>query len=356
MRFVNLEDYHHAAKTRLSKAAYDYYASGAHDQLTLSRNQLAFQELKLYYRVLVDVSQRDLSTNVLGQQVSMPVIVAPTAFHAMACPDGEVTTAKAAAQSETIMILSTLSNKPMEEVASEAQSGFWFQLYFYKDRGATKALIERAERAGARALVLTVDAPLLGCREADVRNNFQLPPDLSVVNMTASGLADLPDSEGSGLAAYFAQMLEDALSWKDLAWIKSVTKLPLLIKGVVRVDDALRAVEHGVDGIVVSNHGGRQLDTSVATIEALPPIADALQGRLPILLDGGVRRGSDVLKAIALGAQAVLIGRPILWGLGAAGLEGASGVLELFRKELDLAMALAGTPKISDIGPELLSP
>lgn len=357
---VNLEDYRTLAHQKLTKSAYDYYASGAHDQYTLERNKLAFRELSLYYKVLVDVSNREQSTSVLGQQISMPVILAPTAFHGLSHPEGELATARAAAAAKTIMILSTLSNMPLENVSQAATHGLWFQLYFYKDRGATKALIERAERAGAKALVLTVDAPYLGCREADVRNRFQLPEHLQVVNLLADGapdseaLAQLPDSKGSGLAAYFASLIENALSWKDLEWIKSVSKLPLLVKGIVRPDDAVRALEHGADGIVVSNHGGRQLDTSPATIEALPRIAQIIDGRLPILLDGGIRRGTDIIKALALGANAVLVGRPILWGLAARGEEGVGEVLELLRKELDLGMALCGTPTISDIGLDLL--
>lgn len=356
MTFTNLEDYHQEAARKLSKPAYDYYASGAHDEVTLRRNRQAFEELELYYKVLVDVSQRDSATHLLGQPISMPLILAPTAFHAMACPEGEVATARAAAAAGTIMTLSTLSNKPIEDVAKAATSGLWFQLYCYKDRGATKALVERAEAAGAAALVLTVDAPLLGCREADVRNNFQLPQGLQVVNLRADGLADLPSGDGSGLAAYFVEMLDDTMSWKDLEWLKSLTKLPLLVKGVVRADDALRCYGYGADGIVVSNHGGRQLDTSPATISALPAINKALEHRLPILLDGGVRRGSDVVKALALGAQAVLIGRPVLWGLAARGETGVTEVLELFRREIDLAMALCGTPTVADIGPHLLAP
>jgi 4-hydroxymandelate oxidase len=354
--FLNLEDYRQEAARRLSESAYDYYASGAHDQVTLGRNREAFDEISVYYKVLVDVSKRDLSTTILGREISMPVIVAPTAFHGLSHAGGEVTTARAAAKSGTIMTLSTLSNMPMEEVGAAATSGLWFQLYFYKDRGATKALVERAEAAGASALVLTVDAPYLGCREADVRNRFQLPPHLNLVNLLATDeeMANLPVTDGSGLAAYFASLIENALSWKDLEWLKSITELPLLIKGVVRADDAVRAVEHGADGIVVSNHGGRQLDTSPATIEALPAVAKAVAGRLPILMDGGVRRGTDIVKALALGANAVLVGRPVLWGLAARGEDGVVEVLELLKRELDLAMALCGTPTIADIGPDLL--
>ena len=214
---------------------------------------------------------------------------------------------------------------------------------------------ERAKAAGAEALVLTVDAPYLGHREADVRNRFQLPSHLKLVNLLATDArkADLPDTDGSGLAAYFVSLIENSITWKDLEWLKSLSDLPLLIKGVVRSDDAAKALEFGADGIVVSNHGGRQLDTSPATIEALPAITQVVEGRIPVLLDGGVRRGIDVVKALALGAQAVLLGRPILWGLAARGEDGVVEVLEMFRRELDLAMALCGTPTLADIGPDL---
>lgn len=354
-QLINLDDYRRLAEEKLSRSAFDYYASGAHDQVTLKRNREAFEELSLYYKVLVDVSRREFSTNLFGRDISMPVVVAPTAFHGLSDPDGEVATARAAARAGTIMTLSTLSNMPMEEVAAAAENGLWFQLYFYKDRGATKALVERAKAAGAEALVLTVDAPYLGHREADVRNRFQLPSHLKLVNLLATDAkkADLPDTDGSGLAAYFVTLIENSITWKDLEWLKSLSDLPLLIKGVVRSDDARKAIEFGADGLVVSNHGGRQLDTSPATIEALPGVTNAVEGRIPVLLDGGVRRGIDVVKALALGAQAVLLGRPVLWGLAARGEEGVVEVLEMFRRELDLAMALCGTPTLSEIGPDL---
>ncbi len=216
MRYVNIEDYHSRAKEKLSAAAYGYYASGAHDQITLDRNRRAFEEIRLHYRVMVDVSERDQSTEILGRKLSMPVMLAPTAFHCMADPEGEVATARAASAAGTAMILSTLSNRPMEEVAQAATGGLWFQLYFYRDREATRALVERAQAAGAEAIVLTVDAPLLGHREADVRNQFTLPDGLQVVNLTAAGMADLPPTFESGLAAYFYNLIEPALTWKHL--------------------------------------------------------------------------------------------------------------------------------------------
>lgn len=361
---VNLLELEELARSKLAKTAYDYYASGADGELTLGDNRAAFDRRRLAYRVLVDVARRDLATTVLGRPVAMPVLVAPTAFHRLADPEGEVATARAAAGAGTVMVLSTLSNSPVEEVtaaAGTAGGGVWFQLYVYKDRGATRALVERVEAAGCEALVLTVDAPYLGRRERDVRNRFQLPPGLAVANVLAEGYGEVVAPEGeSGLAAYFASLLDPGLSWDALDWLASITRLPIVVKGVVRADDALRAADRGAAGIVVSNHGGRQLDTSVATLDALPPIAAALAGRtepnggVELYLDGGVRRGTDVVKALALGARAVLVGRPILWGLAAGGEAGAARVLALLRNELDLAMALCGAPRLADLTLDLV--
>jgi 4-hydroxymandelate oxidase len=355
MEAINIFDFERLAREKLPQMAYDYYASGGHDEITLRENHAAYDRIQLLYRVLVDVSRRDPSTTVLGQRVSMPILIAPTAFHRMAHPEGEVATARAAGAAGTIMFLSTLSNSSVEEVTAAATGPIWFQLYVYKDRGASEALVQRVEAAGCRALVLTVDAPLLGRRERDVRNRFRLPPGLSVKNMLPAGLGELPqEALDSGLAAYFATLLDPALSWNDIAWLRSITRLPLIIKGIVRADDAVRAVEHGADGIVVSNHGGRQLDTSPATIDVLPDIADAVAGRIEVLIDGGVRRGTDVVKALALGAKAVLVGRPILWGLSVNGEQGVKQVLEILRGELDLAMALCGCASLADITRDLI--
>jgi 4-hydroxymandelate oxidase len=343
------------ARERLSSMAYDYYASGARDEHTLRENVAAWSRLPLHYRVLRDVNARDPSTTVLGARVSMPVLVAPTAFHKLACPEGEAATARAAARARTVMILSSLSNTAVEDVCAAASGSVWFQLYVYKDRGATAALVARAEAAGARAIAVTVDAPLLGRRERDVRNRFHLPPGLRVENMTAAGYGEVGHSEGeSGLASYVAEKLDPSLGWKDVAWLRSITRLPVLVKGLVRPDDALRALDAGVHGVVVSNHGGRQLDGAPPTASVLGPIADAVQGRLEVLVDGGVRRGTDVLRALCLGARAVLVGRPILWGLAVAGEEGALAVLETLRDELDQAMALAGCARVADATRDLI--
>lgn len=355
MTALNLHELEALARERLSPMAYDYYASGSDDESCLRRNRRAMDRWTLRHRVLVDVSRRDLSTTVLGQELSMPVAVAPTAFHRLADPQGELATVRGAGAARTLFILSTLSNTAVEEVVAAASGPVWFQLYCYKDRGATRALVERARAAGAKALVLTVDAPLLGRRERDVRNRFHLPEGLTVENLTARGLGDVPAAAlDSGLAAYVATLLDQSLTWKDLEWLAGLAGLPVLVKGVVRGDDAVRAVEHGAAGIVVSNHGGRQLDASPATLDALPEVAEAVAGRAEILVDGGFRRGGDVLKALALGARAVLVGRPVLWGLAVGGEAGVQGVLEMLRAELDLAMALCGCPTVADVTPDLI--
>lgn len=355
MRLVNISDFENLAKEKLTQMAYDYYSSGANDEITLRENIDAYKRIFLKYRVLVDVSRLDMSTEVLGQKISMPLIIAPTAFHKMAHADGEAAVAKAAGSAGTIMILSTLSNTDVEEVVNASSGPVWFQLYVYKDREVTKELVRRAEVAGCRAIVLTVDAPFLGTRERDVRNNFTLPDGLSVKNLLPVNKGDLPESNESNLSGYVQEHLDPSLSWKDIAWLRSITELPVLIKGISCKEDALIAVEHGAAGIVVSNHGGRQLDTCRATIDVLPEVADAVQGKTEILIDGGIRRGTDILKAVALGAKAVLIGRPVIWGLTADGENGVKSVLGIFRKEFHLAMALCGCDSVDKINREFIS-
>jgi 4-hydroxymandelate oxidase len=352
---INLSDLEALAREKLTQTAFDYYASGAHDEITLRENQAGWSRVRLHPHVLVDVSVRDLSTSVLGQRLTMPVLVAPTAFHKLAHPEGERATARAAHAAGTIMILSSLSNTAVEEVCAGG-GPVWFQLYVYRDREATAALVARAEAAGCSALVLTVDAPRIGMRERDVRNRFALPPGLLVENMVAAGHGALErQAADSGLAAYVSALLDPTLSWADIAWLRSLTRLPILLKGVLRADDARRALDCGVTGIVVSNHGGRQLDTAPPTSEVLPRVVEAVGGRCEVFVDGGVRRGTDVVKALALGARAVFLGRPVLWGLAADGQRGVERALAIVRDELDLAMALTGCPRIADITRELVA-
>lgn len=353
---LSIGDYARAARGKLSKDVCDYFEGGALDEITLRENAAGWERLKLYYRVLAGVGKRDLTTTVLGQPVSMPIVVAPTAFHKLACDEGEIATAKAAKTAETLFILSSLSNTAMEAVFAEAGSPRWFQLYIYKDRAITLDLVQRAEAAGAEAIVLTVDAPGLGTRERDARNSFRLPDGLAVENLAPLGKGQMPEVSGSGLAAYVRDNFKSDLGFDDLDWLCGSTRLPVVVKGVCRADDARRTAEHGAKAIVVSNHGGRQLDTAPATGEVLPHVVEATGDRCEIYVDGGIRRGSDVLKAIALGARAVLVGRPILWGLCVGGEQGAVQVLEILRRELDEAMLLCGCPKLSEIGPWLFEP
>ena len=352
---INLDDFEAAARDRLTQMAYDYYASGSDDEITLVENRSAFSRLRLAFRVLRDVASRDLGTTVLGQELALPILVAPTAFHRLAHPDGELATARAVGAAGSLMILSTLSTYSLEEVAAVAECPLWFQLYVYKDRGATEALVRRAEAAGCRALVLTVDAQIWGRRERDIRNRFHLPAGVTVKNLLGEEGEDLPkEVADSGLSAYVQSLFDPSLSWSDVAWLASITDLPVIVKGIVHPDDARLAVSHGARGLVVSNHGGRQLDTSVPTIEALPEVLDAVGDQLDVLVDGGIRRGTDVLKALAFGARAVAIGRPVLWGLATAGQAGVERIFDLLRDEFDRALGLAGAASISDLDPSIL--
>lgn len=355
MALLTLDDYRRAARKLLPTMTWDYYRSGADGQTTLRANRRAFARWQIWPRVLVDVSVRELATTVLGTRVTMPVLVAPTAYQKLAHADGEVATARAAAAAGTIACLSTLATTSLEEVAAAVDAPRWFQLYVHKDRGLTRALVERAHAAGYGALVVTVDTPLLGRRLSDERNGFGLPPHLTMANFVDAARTQ-PGGDGSALNRYIASRHDASLSWRDLAWLRSLSPLPLVLKGVLRADDAARAVDAGCAGLIVSNHGARQLDGAPATLEALPSVAAAVGQRCEVLFDGGVRWGSDVVKALALGARAVLLGRPILWGLAVGGQDGARHVLEIVRDELSRAMALAGCPTLAAIDRDLVRP
>ena len=356
-QLINLFDVERLAESRLEKLAFDYYAGGALDEVTLRENRAAYDRIALYFHTLVDVGTRSCETTVLGARVAMPVLVAPTAFQRMAHADGELATARAAGKAGTIMVVSTLSNTSVEDIAAAANGPLWFQLYIYKDRGATRDLVARVEASGCTAIVLTVDAPILGPRERDVRNRFTLPEGLTVKNLLGAGQGTVgSEHAGSGLTTYVSSFIDPAISWRDVEWLRGITRLPLLIKGIVRADDARHAVEVGAHAVVVSNHGGRQLDTSPATIDALPAVADAVAGRAEVYVDGGVRRGTDVIKALARGARAVFIGRPVLWGLAVDGERGVARVLEILHNEIDNALALCGCPTVADVTPDLLRP
>jgi 4-hydroxymandelate oxidase len=353
---INLFGYEQLAKEHLSQMAFDYYSSGAWDEVTLRDNLAAFTRVKLRPKMLVDVSKINLTTQVLGESLQLPLLIAPMAFQCLADPEGEIATALAAADAGVGMVLSTLATKSLEEVATVAKGLQWFQLYIHKDQGLTQALVQRAYTAGYKAICLTVDAPMLGKRERDQRNEFTLPPGLHPANLTNISGLDIPQAPGeSGLLTYFAQQINPAVTWKDLEWLQSLSPLPLVVKGILRADDAVRAVEYGAQAIVVSNHGGRQLDGAIASLDALPDIIAAVDGKAEVLLDGGIRRGTDILKALAYGAKAVLIGRPVLWGLAVAGKIGVSHIISLLQDELNLAMALSGCASLGDIDSSLVS-
>jgi 4-hydroxymandelate oxidase len=356
MTFFNLHEVEQMARERLPAPTYDYFAGGANDEITLHANRRGFDEISIRHRVLVDVSQRNLAVSLLGNPSPAPLIVAPMAFQRLAHPDGELATAGAAAGLGLTMTLSTFSTVSLEEVRAATSAPLWFQLYVHQDRGITRGLVERAAAAGYSALVLTVDVPEIGRRERDERNAFRLSPALRVANFLPAASGPLQDgAEGSGLASFIHGMRDASFSWKDLEWLRGISPLPLVLKGLVRADDARRAAEHGVAGIVVSNHGGRQLDTGIPSLRALPDVAGAVGDRVLVMMDGGVRRGTDVVKALALGAHAVMVGRPLLWALALGGEAGVRRALELLMGELDLAMALSGTPALSDITRDLLA-
>jgi 4-hydroxymandelate oxidase len=337
----NLLEYEEAARAVLPPSVYDYYAGGAEDEVTLRWNRAAFQRYMLRPRVLVDVSRIDASVDLLGERLPFPVLLAPTAFQRLAHADGELATARAARTAGTILIASTLSTFPIEQIAAAA-GPVWLQLYVFRDRAITRALVERGEAAGCRAICLTLTVPVQGNRERDARNAFALPTDVEMANFVGLRQARFPDASGSRLNAFIGREFDPSLSWEAVSWLRSITRLPIVLKGVMAPEDASLAVEHGASAVIVSNHGGRQLDGCEPTLLALPRVAAAVAGRIPVLMDGGVRRGADVVKAACLGATAVLIARPGLWALAVAGQRGVEDVLALLRGEIERTMALLG--------------
>ncbi len=409
MNPLNVFEYEQLARERLEPTHWDFLRGGSDDEITVHENRQAFQRIKLLPRVLRDVHAVKMETTVQGTVIPAPLFIAPTAYQCLAHPDGECATAQAARHSRTVMVVSSFATRSLEEVALSHRSGaspiganledrcmqgtegeassplrhgivpidtpcrsgelaspvcpthiealkfapmgaspddavvpLWFQLYVYGDLGLTEVLVHRAEAAGYRALVLTVDVPRLGRRERDIRNAFKLPPTLRVANFDETHVA----------CEYIPEPV--VVTWDSVSWLRSITALPIILKGILAPEDALLALEHGVNGIVVSNHGGRQLDSAIASIDALYPIAQAVAGRCEIYLDSGIRRGTDILKALALGARAVLIGRPVIWGLAVNGVAGVQHVLELLGNELALAMALAGCPDLAAIDRSLI--
>jgi L-lactate dehydrogenase (cytochrome)/(S)-mandelate dehydrogenase len=362
------------ARRRLPRLVFDFVDGGAEDERALRRNEEAFGEARLLPRPLTGTAARDQSIELFGQRLSMPVIIGPTGLAGMLWPRGEAHSARAAAAADTVYVMSHASTVSIEQLAQEVAGHLWMQVFVYRDRGLTRAFAERAHAAGYKALVLTTDNQVPGWRERDLRNGFTVPLQLGGRNVLDVALhpgwvwrmsktarftmANYTELEGKhdvmSIAARISQLLDPGLSWKDIEWLRGLWDRPLLIKGILHPEEARRAIALGVDGLIVSNHGGRQLDSAPASFEALPGIVDAAAGRVPVLIDGGVRRGADVIKALAVGARACLIGRPQLWGLATAGEEGVSWVLTCLRTEIDRAMALCGCERLSDVDSSVL--
>ncbi len=346
---VNVVEYEALARKRVTAMAYDYVAGGSADEVTLRRNRESFDKLLLRPRALVDVSHLDTTTRIFGQSLDFPILLAPTAYHKLMHPRGELATVEGAAAASATMIVSSFATTSIEDIAKHAKTTLWFQLYAQPDREFTRDLVQRAEGVGCKALVVTVDTPITPMRDRESRHSFALPVGMQLENLRAL----LDKTKGSAahrsLTGIYSAVLNPKFTWETVGWLRSFARVPVLLKGIVAPEDARLAAENGVEGIVVSNHGGRNLDTSPATIDALPRVIEAAAGRIPVLMDGGVRRGTDVVKALAYGAKAVLVGRPYLYALAARGADGVQHVFEMLRTEFEAAMALCGVRSLAEI-------
>jgi 4-hydroxymandelate oxidase len=334
---LSLPDFESLARNHISHGAWARIQGGAADEITLRWNREAYEHIRLRPRVLVDVSTLDTRVTLLGQELPFPIVLSPTGAQGFVYPDGELAVARGAGAAQAILVISSSASMRVEDIAREATGTVWFQLYVQKDRGFTRDLVQRAEAAGCRALCVTVDSPTQGARDQEYHAKGELPE------------RPLPNFQGK-------DYLDPALNWNDIEWLRSFATTPVLLKGILNPDDAAIAVEAGVSGIMVSNHGARNLDTVPATIDALPLVVEKVAGRLPIIVDGGIRRGTDVLKALALGANAVGIGRPYLYGLGVGGAEGVASVIQILRREFEMAMMLTGRPNLAGIDRSALWP
>lgn len=349
---ASVTDYEQLAKERLSESIWAYFAGGAGNEWTLRENIAAFDRLPLRPRVLQNLSPASTATRILGCDLAAPILLAPVAFQRMAHADGELASVVAASALDSGMIISTQASMDMDVLADQASAPLWFQLYIQPDRDFTAALVARAERAGYRALVVTVDAPVTGMRWREQRAGFAMPADVQPVNL--AGMKSVPPAPSDALL-FGTPLAAAAPTWEEISWLRSLTGLPILLKGITHADDARRAINVGVDGIIVSNHGGRALDGTAAAVDLLPPVVAAVDGAIPVLMDGGIRRGTDVLRALALGAAAVLIGRPYILALAAAGAPGVAHVIRMLRAELELAMALTGCTDVNAIPRQILA-
>ncbi|WP_329172130.1 alpha-hydroxy acid oxidase [Streptomyces sp. NBC_01477] len=349
---ASVEDYRHAARLRLGDdRVWDFIEGGAETERTVAANRRAFGRVTLRPRVLVDVSHCRTGTEVLGSRLGTPLGVAPTAYHRLAHPEGEVATARGAGAAGALYVVSIYASRTLEDIAAAATGPLWIQVYWLRRREVLAGLVARAAAAGCRAVVLTVDAPRLGRRHRDARNGFALGPGIRAANLDPAETASAHRSGAgrSALAAHAAEAVDPSVTWSDLAWLRARSDLPLVLKGILTAEDAALAVRHGADAVIVSNHGGRQLDGAAASLDALAEVADAVGDACPVLFDGGVRGGTDAFAALALGARAVLLGRPVLWGLAADGAAGVAAVLDLATEELAHTMALTGRPDLASI-------
>lgn len=353
MEPLRVDDYAELAQSKLPVDVWGYVQGGSGVEWTIAENRAAFDRVVVRPRVLVDVKQCDPATVLLGRPIPTPIGVAPMAYHRLVHPDGELATAVAAAEVGGPFVVSIFASHTLADIAKDATGPLWLQLYWLRRRDALVELIRRAESTGFGALVLTVDAPQVARRLRDVRNAFAVPDRIRAVNLDLPVMASSHTSSAgsSAIERHSREEFDSTVTWSDLAWLRERTILPLVLKGILTAEDARLAVDHGADAVVVSNHGGRQLDGAVPSLDALPEVVAAVEGRIPVLLDGGIRCGTDIFKAVALGASAVLIGRPVLWGLAHGGAAGASAVLRLLRDEFVDCMALAGRPTVADIGP-----
>jgi 4-hydroxymandelate oxidase len=336
---VSLQDFEEAARRRLPSSVFDFIAGGAADEITIRWNREAFDRLRLQPRVLVDVTQVDTRVKLLGLDLPHPIVLAPVAYQKLAHPKGELAAARGAGAAGAVFVVSSSSTVSVEEIAKASTSPLWFQLYVQPDKGMNRELLQRAQAAGCRAACVTVDTPVLGPRNREQRAGFRLPPGLTVPmnpqNLKARSAAGSPKRV--------------SVTWTDIEEFRLMSSMPVLLKGILHPDDADQAARLGVAGIIVSNHGGRNLDTAPATIDALPAVADRVGGRIPVIVDGGIRRGTDVVKALALGAAAVQIGRPYVYGLAVDGADGVSRVVQILKAELEMALALVGRPRIASL-------
>jgi L-lactate dehydrogenase (cytochrome) len=373
MPAVNVADLRLAAQRKLPKVVFDFLDGGAGDEISLKASTSEFAALTLRPRVMVDVKERDLSTTLFGRKLAMPLILSPVGLTSMFCPEGELHAARAAEAAGIGYCLSNNAAWSIEDVKAATTTPFWFQLYIQRDRGLTKSFVDRAKAAGCSALIVTVDLAAHGKRERDARNGFTIPPKITPGNALEMltkpawlyhrlfgrplSFANYKTGAEGGfleIAKFINTQFDPSVTWKDIAWLKSIFPGPVLVKGILTGEDARRAVEHGADGISVSNHGGRQLDAVPSPVGQLPEVVEAVAGRIPVLMDGGVRRGADIIRARALGADAVMIGRAFVYGLAALGPTGAGTVIEMLRAEMDNAMALLGVPRVSEIDRSLL--